>query len=374
MTIDELFSAMCDANKFLKHSTPNTRTDICYRPSRELMNDLDIVGMIHKLNDFNRQTAHLHEVDRASLYNTFYIPKSSGGLRRIDAPNPELMTALRVLKTIFEEDFRALYHTSAFAYIKHRSTLDAIKRHQEHESKWFAKFDLHDFFGSTTKEFVMKQLGMIFPFSEVINQPSGRKALETAIDLAFLNGGLPQGTPISPLITNLMMIPIDHELSNKLKKFPVTGKDGKNHTEYLVYTRYADDFLISCKYDFDYKKVQQYMLEVLERFGAPFSLNTKKTRYGSASGKNWNLGLMLNANNQITVGYKRKKEFQKMLYGYVTSARNENRWAREEIQHLQGLYSYYHMVEPEVFDRIITFFNSKYNVNVLNMIKTDLAV
>ena len=141
-----------------------------------------------------------------------------------------------------------------------------------------------------------------------------------------------------------------------------------------MYTRYADDFLISCKYDFDYKKVQQYMLEVLERFGAPFSLNTKKTRYGSASGKNWNLGLMLNADNQITVGYKRKKEFQKMLYGYVTSARNENRWAREEVQHLQGLYSYYHMVEPEVFDRIITFFNSKYNVNVLNMIKTDLAV
>lgn len=30
---------------------------------------------------------------------------------------------------MYEEDFHVLYHTSAFAYIKHRCTVDAVKRH-----------------------------------------------------------------------------------------------------------------------------------------------------------------------------------------------------------------------------------------------------
>ena len=36
------------------------------------------------------------------MYHTFHIPKSSGGLRRDDAPPPELMNALRELKTLFD--------------------------------------------------------------------------------------------------------------------------------------------------------------------------------------------------------------------------------------------------------------------------------
>lgn len=49
------------------------------------------------------------------------------------------MDALRRLKTMLEEDFHVLYHTSAFAYIKKRCTVDAVKRHQKNESKWFGK-------------------------------------------------------------------------------------------------------------------------------------------------------------------------------------------------------------------------------------------
>ena len=104
------------------------------------------------------------------------------------------------------------YHTAAFAYVKKRSTVDAVKRHQKNSSKWFAKLDLHDFFGSTTLDYAISMFSMVFPFSEIVKEPQGEEALRTAMSLAFLNGGLPQGTPISPLITNVMMIPVDFKV------------------------------------------------------------------------------------------------------------------------------------------------------------------
>ncbi len=376
MSLEELFYEEYNPRRFSPRNTSDTRTDIRSAPSAEMMRYVDVIGLIHKLSEFNTLTKELRECNRQELYNTWFIPKKSGGRRRIDAPKPELMTALRDLKSILEDDFGALYHTSAFAYIKNRSTLDAIKRHQQNESRWFLKLDLHDFFGSTTPEFVMKMFSMIFPFSEVVKSTYGKTQLEMALSLAFLNGGLPQGTPISPTITNIMMIPIDHRLSNSLRGFStekVNPKTLEPFKEHLLYTRYADDFLISDAYSFDWKKVQEYILNVLKEFDAPFTVNTKKTRYGSNSGRNWNLGVMLNANNEITVGYKRKKEFQRLAYQYITESKSGSKWPLEEVQHLQGLYSYYHMVEPETFDRIIKFMNEKYNADILTMIKADLT-
>ena len=39
-----------------------------------------------------------------SHYETFHIPKHSGGMRRIDAPKPELMALFRDIKDIFEKN------------------------------------------------------------------------------------------------------------------------------------------------------------------------------------------------------------------------------------------------------------------------------
>jgi len=116
------------------------------------LEDTDIDHMVSQLRSFNQTHEALYHVDRASLYRTFHIPKNSGGLRRIDAPVPELMCALRELKMLFETQMFALYRTSAFAYVRGRSTVDAIKRHQQNESKWFLKSDFPNFFGSTTPE------------------------------------------------------------------------------------------------------------------------------------------------------------------------------------------------------------------------------
>ena len=363
LSLEELLFGSYNGNPVVNENATNTKTYECEAPSEKLLNQLDVTKLICILARFNEQTEPLRAKDRASLYQTFYIPKKSGGLRQINAPNTDLMDALRTLKRIFEEDFHVLYHTSAFAYIKGRCTVDAVKRHQANESKWFGKLDLHDFFGSTTLDFVMFMFGMIYPFSEIVKYPIGRSELRKALELAFLNGGLPQGTPISPLITNVMMIPVDFKLANQLRDY---------ERQRYIYTRYADDFIISSKYDFDVRAVEKLVVDTLAGFNAPFTINAAKTRYGSSAGRNWNLGVMLNKDNEITVGHKKKHQFQNMLYNYLRDKERGVAWSCEDLQTLQGLHSYYRMVEESAIDAIVKHVNEKNHTDVMRIIKEDL--
>lgn len=364
MTLEEfLFEVDTKPQAMINPNLTNTRTYEVERISEKFLERFDVAKLVTKLSQFNASTEELRAKPRHDLYRTFHIPKKSGGLRKIDAPEPELMDALRRLKTLFEEDFRALYHTSAFAYVKHRSTVDAVKRHQANESKWFGKYDLSNFFGSTTIDFAIKMLGMVFPFSEVIKSTVGERELRKAIELAFLDGGLPQGTPISPLITNIMMIPVDYKLANGFRDF--------NHQRF-VYTRYADDFLVSSKYTFSFREVEKFIVDTLKSFGAPFTIKSEKTRYGSSAGSNWNLGVMLNKDNEITVGHKKKRQFQAMLASYIMDKKNGKDWDKSDVQTMEGYRNYYRMIEGDTIDKMVAHIGEKFGVDVVQLIKDDL--
>lgn len=330
------------------------------RVSAELRSQFSVLGLIGRLNQFNAHYQDLFEAERASLYRTFKIPKRSGGLRTINQPNDRLMEALRELSTIFKNDFGALYHTSAFAYVKGRSTVDAVKKHQMHRSRWFLKIDFENFFGNTTLDFALRMLSQIFPFNMVMSVPHGKDALERALSLCFLDDGLPQGTPISPMLTNLLMIPIDHKISNAL------AKDG------FVYTRYADDSIISHSKSFMFMDMCARIEGILSDFDAPFTIKRQKTRYGSSSGSNWNLGVMLNKDNQITIGHRKKQLYKTMVYNYLMDRRNGVAWSADDIQHLQGLTSYYRMVEKQAINDIIAGYNQKLGMDFERCIREDL--
>ena len=364
MSLDDVMAGITDLSKYVRANTAGTRTFWVERINDKLQENTDVPRMIEVLSAFNKSKEYLIAQNRASLYYSFDIAKSGGGLRRIDAPLPDLMTALRELKFIFESQMHVLYHTSAYAYITGRSTIDAIKRHQSFESKWFLKLDFSNFFGSTTPGFVMDMFSQLYPFSELVKYPAGREELQKALSLCFLNNGLPQGTPISPLITNVMMIAIDHKISNTLRKF---------NNERFVYTRYADDLLVSCRVDFDKNAVQKCIVDILAEFNAPFSIKPEKTRYGSSSGSNWNLGLMLNKDNEITIGHKNKKQFKAMLHNYMSHRNTASRWELDDLQKLRGKISYYKMIEEEYINHVISQCSQKHRADVLKCLKQDIA-
>lgn len=361
ISLDEILSGEIDVSyqEDIKTIT-GTRTYSVESINEKTLGRVDIQSMIDELTEFNTKHKVLCMTERRNLYRTFFIPKRSGGLRKIDAPNEALMGALRDLKKIFEVNMFALYHTSAFAYVRGRCTLDAVKKHQQNGSRWFLKTDFSNFFGSTTESFVLDMFSRIFPFSEVVKIDDGKAALQIALNLCFLDGGLPQGTPISPTITNIMMIPIDHMIYNEM------------HRRGNVYTRYADDILISNEYSFDFNEVQAYVNTVLSTFDAPFKIKPEKTRYGSSAGRNWNLGVMLNKDNNITIGYQKKKQFKAMCCNYINDRKNNVMWDKHDVQVFAGLIAYYKMVERDGIARIIAQYNEKFSVNLMALIHEDL--
>lgn len=372
VSLEDILDGALDPSIF----TPDRNAPSCTRTvwkenlRQEFINLYNIPGLIRILREFTERYAHLYAIPREELYDHFDIPKNSIDprthryeTRPIDAPKAELKLALYDLKRIFEQDCRALYHTNAFAYIPERCAVNSIQRHQANHSKWFLKTDFHNFFGSTTPAFVEHMLRMIFPFSEIYKSEEGERVLTRALDLCFLNGGLPQGTPISPMLTNVMMIPIDHRLANDLRNWNGT---------HFIYTRYADDMLISSKVNFRFPDVVRYVNGVLDEFEAPFDLKPQKTRYGSANGHNYNLGVILNDKNEITIGYKKKWAFKGQLYDYIQRKQRQEGIALGEVQQLAGVLSYYRSIEPDFWKNTIQRLNAKCSVDLDKLIANDL--
>ena len=356
LTFEDIMYGLDESKLALQKDTRDTTTWKVDAINRRLIEKTDFNAMQAALRGFVERYQDLIAVeDKSTLYRSFKIPKRSGGLRQIDAPNDELKRALYDLKMIFEKKFYMSYHTAAFAYVHGRSTIDSVKRHQQNKSRWFLKTDMRHFFPSTSPEFLMKMLCMTFPFCAFIEDDCGnRELLEKALSLCFLNGGLPQGTPTSPMLTNALMIPIDHAISKMCHEYQ----------PHLCYTRYADDILISSEYSFKWTDVQNKLIAILNSFEAPFSLHPDKTRYGSSAGRNWNLGVMLNAENKITIGHEKKKVFKAMVFQFMTDDAKGVAWGLEDVQHFLGLISYYRMVEKESIDAILATYSAKFNKDV----------
>lgn len=390
ITFEEILMGVSNLNQMkLSGDETSTRT-ICVKDvPRRLLNLTDVPAMIQQLKEFNMKwTELINEQDLGVHYRHFSIPKRDGGWRPIDAPDTTLSDALIELRDLLKSFMIADYHTAAHAYIQNRSIITAVKAHvaghprtvvnqetgevevKAFPNNWKVSLDFHGFFPSTTPDFVFGMLSTIYPFNLIMRYLEGGEQLRMALRLAFLRGGLPQGTPMSPWLTNVMMIPFDHLMSRKLSKLKMA--DGV--TRQFTYTRYADDLHISCYLSFDPMEIQEIVIQALKFFNAPFCLNESKTRYGNrSSSENWMLGLMWNQNNEITVGWRNMKTFKAMVTNYIGAKKDGKDWDLEEVQHFNGLISYYKMVNRNATMDVIKKYNAKFHVNVEAMIHDDLT-
>ena len=120
-------------------------------------------------------------------------------------------------------------------------------------------------------------------------------------------------------------------------------------------------------------EMQDIIKETLDAINAPFTLNEEKTHYGNRhSSENWMLGLMWNANNDITVGWRNFKDFKKMVSNYIVCKKEGKTWDLEDLQQFNGRLNYYRMVEKESVDTVISRYNEKYRVDMMAMLKADL--
>jgi len=157
-------------------------------------------------------------------YTAFYIPKRSGGQRTIHAPSPELKQAQRlILRRVLA---RLRSHAHAVGFERGHSIVTNAVCHVGQSV--VAKLDIVDFFASTSAKRVEEYFRFI---------GWNREAAGLLTELCTHEGGLPQGAPTSPRLSNL----VNHGLDAGLAKL------AEQHG--AAYTRYADDITFSFQRD-----------------------------------------------------------------------------------------------------------------------------
>lgn len=157
-------------------------------------------------------------------YRTFSIPKGKGlPPRTINAPKVGLKAIQTWLSRNWVRKFD--HHPNSFGFIPGNSHVHAAKCHVGAE--WVISVDVENFFPSIQKDRVLNALLKL-------GYEAGSGSLLLS-DILCFNGALSQGSPASPVLSNIVLQQLDERLSSLSVE-----------TE-TAFTRYADDIVFSGK-------------------------------------------------------------------------------------------------------------------------------
>jgi RNA-directed DNA polymerase len=227
------------------------------RSARRFQDARTLPGLAKVLNI---ELPKLKELSAHRNYTQFYIPKPKGGKRRIETPDKPLKKMLNRLNHYLQAAYYGVKPDCAYGCIlgtadeaKKRNIYTNALRHIK--GKWLLSIDLEDFFNNITY-IQVRQVFRNAPFE--FNESS----VKLLAELTTHENRLPIGAPTSPVLANLLCLPLDRQLQ----------KIARKHN--IVYTRYLDDFSFSATSKVK-KKVSKKIIKAIVEAG--FMPNAEKS-------------------------------------------------------------------------------------------------
>jgi RNA-directed DNA polymerase len=307
-----------------------------------------IDGMqVEDLKDYLQ--AKWEEIKKMLLDSKYYpqavksvkIPKPGGGERELGIPTVLDRLIQQALQQILSPLYDPTFSEHSYGFRPGRNAWHAVSQscsYIQEGRRWVVDLDLSKFFDEVHHDRLLAKLRHQVEDRRVIH------LIDRYLRTGMIRGGIeeirtkgtPQGSPLSPLLSNIVLDELDKELESRGLRF----------------VRYADDFQIYVKTQRSAERVKTSVTRFIES-----KLRLKVNERKSDIGRPWNrdfLGYSFTIDNQSKVkpsksSIKRlkKKIKQKFRSG---KGRNLSKFIKEDLNPLlRGWISYFRLSETRKF-------------------------
>ncbi|WP_199236597.1 group II intron reverse transcriptase/maturase [Ramlibacter sp. WS9] len=160
-----------------------------------------------------------------------WIPKAGGGQRGLGIPNVIDRVVQEAVRQVLEPLYEPTFHPGSHGFRAGRSCHTAIRQALEHLAQgrdWVVDIDLENFFNAVNHQRLMSRLALRVQDKRLLRLISRMLKARVVMPDGLVVGndeGVPQGGPLSPLLSNIVLDELDWEL----------------HARGLSFVRYADD-------------------------------------------------------------------------------------------------------------------------------------
>jgi RNA-directed DNA polymerase len=160
-----------------------------------------------------------------------WIPKAGGGQRGLGIPNVVDRMVQEAIRMVIEPEYEPMFHKSSHGFRPNRGCQTAIaeaRRYVEEGYEWVVDMDLEKFFDRVNHQRLMGRLSKNLKdkqLLELIGRMLKAKVVMPDGVKVSTEEGVPQGGPLSPLLSNIVLSELDEELERRGHRF----------------VRYADD-------------------------------------------------------------------------------------------------------------------------------------
>ncbi|GHS92352.1 hypothetical protein AGMMS50276_00030 [Synergistales bacterium] len=319
-----LYSRLCEPeflyNSWLRVARKNGASGVDSQGTREFGNSLDknISKIARALEQETYEPAPLRSVE---------IPKEQKGkFRRLGIPTIQDRIVFQGVNMLLQEAWISRFSPLSFAYRPNVGVSDAIRAVSDLVKSgkyWFVKGDIRGCFDELNWDILSKTLGDWLndePLRHLIN-----KALRVPVvfegRIAPRHKGVPQGSPLSPILANLYLHAFDYEMLS-------------NHFPLI---RYGDDWVTLTRSEDEAEDAYRTAEAALSRL--LIEINTQKSGIGSLEEESIVfLGHKIDANG-IDAGPNGWRRFARALSD-LKSARTQDELSRAKGE-LNSLKSFY---------------------------------
>lgn len=270
----------------------------------DLLNHCSILLFSEQVIDINEKLLNILINQNNKRYYKFEINKKNGGIRTIHSPNKSLKIVLKCIDLIF----CCIYtpHHAANGFVPGKSIIENARLHCG--SNYIFNLDLKDFFSSIEIGRILNRFNFP-PFNlnkdnnrDVIGNYIGWLACESMEVERIINHNanivfkrvLPQGSPLSPIITNIICERLDKKLNNLANSFGVK------------YSRYADDITFSSMHNV-YQENSDFRNSVIDIIESQyFTINNSKVRLQKKTVRQQVTGLIVNKDVNVSKVYVKR--------------------------------------------------------------------